>query len=296
MTDLRRLAVRLVLALAVLFVGAGAALAEPALWVVRSPTAKVVLFGSVHILPPGLVWEPPALKTALDEANEVWFEIPVDHAADLAVAQAALDSGLQPTGHSLAGDLSARDRARLIQAALACGLAADNLNRLKPWLAEVYLTVESYRLAGAAPDDGVERRLAAQIGPNVQRRAFETPEQQIGYLSAAPLRDQVASLRQTLREIVEGPKAYQRVVDAWMAGDPAALRREALTPMIKAAPRVYKTLVVDRNRRWADILTQRLKGSGEAVVVVGVGHLIGPDSLPALLRARGFDVEGPRGE
>ena len=32
---------------------------------------------------------------------------------------------------------------------------------------------------------------------------------------------------------------------------------------------------------------------GEAVMVVGVGHLVGPDSVPALLRARGVVVEGP---
>ena len=33
--------------------------------------------------------------------------------------------------------------------------------------------------------------------------------------------------------------------------------------------------------------------SGSTVIVVGVGHLIGPDSVPALLRARGVKVEGP---
>jgi uncharacterized protein YbaP (TraB family) len=29
------------------------------------------------------------------------------------------------------------------------------------------------------------------------------------------------------------------------------------------------------------------------VVVVGVGHLIGPGGVPALLRERGFSVDGP---
>jgi len=41
------------------------------------------------------------------------------------------------------------------------------------------------------------------------------------------------------------------------------------------------------------IILKRLEGQGEAVMVVGVGHLVGPDSVPALLRARGIPVEGP---
>ena len=42
-----------------------------------------------------------------------------------------------------------------------------------------------------------------------------------------------------------------------------------------------------------EAITRRLDGSGQAVMVVGVGHLIGPDSVPALLRKQGFRVEGP---
>src|SRR5579871_3623130 len=99
-------AFRLVVALLVVGSFASAAAAEPAVWVVRSPTATVVLFGSVHLLPPELKWEPPKLVTALAAANEVWFEIPIDEADNLAAGEAALAAGLQPAGSSLSAELT----------------------------------------------------------------------------------------------------------------------------------------------------------------------------------------------
>jgi uncharacterized protein YbaP (TraB family) len=53
-------------------------------------------------------------------------------------------------------------------------------------------------------------------------------------------------------------------------------------------------VVQQRNARWVQALLARLKGSGETVVVVGMGHLVGPDGLPAQMRARGYEVLGPR--
>jgi uncharacterized protein len=283
------------LALVLLFfgLGAGAAAAQPPVWVVRGHGAAIVLFGSVHLLPPGLDWEPPRLKRALAEADEVWFEIPVDDASNLAAGQAALAVGMQPPGQSLSAQLTAGDLAHLARAAQACGLPVAGLDRLRPWLADVTLSVASYRLAGAMLQDGVERQLSAEIRPTVRRRAFETPAEQIGYLASAPVPDQIASLRETLDEIDQGPAVYQRLVRAWMAGDAGAIRREALQPMMAEAPGVYRSLVVERNRRWVETIENRLQGSGEAVVIVGVGHLVGPDGVPAMLRARGIKVEGP---
>jgi uncharacterized protein YbaP (TraB family) len=61
----------------------------------------------------------------------------------------------------------------------------------------------------------------------------------------------------------------------------------------REAPGAYRTLVVERNRRWADRIAQLLRDDKRIFIVVGVGHLVGPDSVPALLRARGIRVEGP---
>ena len=91
----------------------------------------------------------------------------------------------------------------------------------------------------------------------------------------------------------DDPQQYQELVRAWMAGDLATLDREALQPMRKTSPALFRALLIDRNARWARALDQRLKGHGRTVVVVGVAHLIGPQGLPARLRALGYRVEGP---
>ena len=271
---------------------AAPARAQPPVWVVHGPHATLVLFGSIHLLPPGLDWEPPRLKVALSQANDLWFEIPIDPSASLSAFQEASRRGLQPDGHTLSDDLDASGRSRLAHAAQACGVSVDALNHLRPWYADLLLSVASIRQYGAGSEGGVEQTLSA-ANRAIPRRAFETIDQQIGFFADAPMSDQVASLTETMGEIEEGPAEYQRLVTAWMASDTAAIRREAIEPLMTQAPGVYKNLVVARNQRWVRQIKDRLAGSGEAVMVVGVGHLIGPDSVPALLRAQGIRVEGP---
>src|SRR5207253_2675852 len=125
------------------------------------------------------------------------------------------------------------------------------------------------------------------------RRAFETPADQMRFLDEAPLEEQIASLRETLGELDGDPEAFMKLVRAWMAGDTAGLDREALEPMRKASPGLFRRLVTERNEAWIRTLDARLKGHGRTVVVVGVGHLIGQGGLPARLRALGYSVTGP---
>ena len=92
--------------------------------------------------------------------------------------------------------------------------------------------------------------------------------------------------------LVEGLSAAG-IVAALPAGDLPALDRQALQPLRKASPNLFRRLVTERNARWTRTLDQRLKGKGRTVVVVGIGHLIGQDGVPARLRALGYKVEGP---
>jgi uncharacterized protein YbaP (TraB family) len=139
----------------------------------------------------------------------------------------------------------------------------------------------------------VESTLSRAAPAGAARGNFETPEQQIDMLSKAKVSDQLASLEETLKELDEDPLQFETLQKAWIAGDVGWIEREALDPLRHAAPRLYARLVSDRNRRWETQIERLLKSGQNAFIVVGVGHLVGSDGVPALLRKRGYRVEGP---
>jgi uncharacterized protein YbaP (TraB family) len=285
---------RLVLAgLITLLWTAGPAWAQPPVWVVRDADSELVLFGSLHVLPARLNWKPPALTRALAAADDLWFELPMDAASEAEVARLAAGRGAMPPGQSLFAVLSRADAVRLSRVAQAYGVAPALLDHLQPWMAEVVLSAATFRRSGANAADGAEKTIAAAAPPSAGRRAFETPAEQISLFADVPMTEQIASLNETLREMQDNPDQFAALLRDWMAGDMAALDREALQPLRKASPAMFRRLVSERNARWASVLDTRLKGRGRTVVVVGVGHLIGPDGVPARLRALGYSVEGP---
>lgn len=280
-------------ALAGLFATVSPAAAEPAVWTVKDADSTIVLFGSIHVLPPGMDWRPDALDAALDRADDLWFETDVGSDRDAESGLIARREGTMPGNAGLIALLTPEGRERLDRIAGKLGFAPAVLDGLKPWLADVTLSVAALAAQGAGVDDGVERTLI-EAAPRATRRTFETSAEQIAFFAGAPMKDQLASLEDTLRQLDEDPGYYDRLIRAWAAGDTGTIEALGLEPLRDISPTLYDRLIVQRNRRWAAAIEKRLAGSGETVIVVGAGHLVGKDSVPALLRARGLEVEGPQ--
>ncbi|WP_309088159.1 TraB/GumN family protein [Phenylobacterium sp.] len=272
---------------------AAPAAAQPPVWVVKDADSEMVLFGSVHVLPPGLAWRPPALTAALKAADDLWFELPTGADVERESARLAGERGVLPPGQSLFARLPPQDAARLIRVAEAYKVDKAALDRFEPWLAELALAGAAFRRSGAGLQDGVEKAIEAAAPAGAVRQALETPAEQLAIFDEAPEADQLASLRETVREMDEDPQAFDKLVAAWAAGDLDMIDREALQPLRRASPLLFRRLVDERNARWTARLDQRLKGRGRTVVVVGMGHLIGPGGVPARLRALGYSVTGP---
>lgn len=283
----------LALILALLFGLADEAGAKAPVWVIHSRNATIILFGSIHLLPAGLDWRPAALDDALAKADQLWFELPITVDSDNEAGEASRRRGQLPPGASLMTMLGPEQARKLQRIAVKLHLSAEALDRMQPWMAEVTISVAEDAAGGGTAFNGVEDQVQAITPLTARRSAFETADQQIDFLAGAPLVDQIASLNWAMHEIADDSATYQRVVDEWVAGDLPGLERDALDPLRRVSPVLYERLISGRNHRWAKTLRGLLRQRGETVVVVGVGHLIGPDGLPTLLRAQGLTVEGP---
>lgn len=282
----------LVLTLGLLLGAARSASAEPSVWTVHGKDCTLTLFGSIHVLPAGLNWEPPALAQALAQADELWFEIPIDPTSQADAAAEAQAHAFLPEGQDLSKLMSTDGAGRMAAFAEQHHLSLAKLNRMQPWFADLLISSFAYTVGGAGPQSGVEEQLS-QAAPQAQRKAFETVREQIDMISGAPPDTQVASLEASLKQADSDPDEYRHLVDAWMKGDGRTIYRHDVLSLKDDTPVLFRILMTDRNAAWTRVLAGRLNGTGHVVVVVGAAHLLGPDGLSAALRALGFRVEGP---
>lgn len=277
-----------VLGLALAF-AAPQARAEPALWEVKSGTATVYLFGTIHMLRPSVQWQTPKVAQAFGKSDELWLEI-ADPGDQSSVLPLVTKFGFDPKSQ-LSSKLSKADQARLAADAKALGEPLADFEPMRPWLAAIRLSVAPLVKAGYDPDAGVDRLLkqkADLAGRPV--KAFETVEQQIRDFADLPEALQIDELHVTLDEFDEATAELDKLEKAWAAGDTEAIYKALDEDMKRTSPKLYKVLLIDRNRAFADTIVKRLKGRGTAFVAVGAGHLAGPDGVQALLAKRGVRV------
>ena len=285
---------RTVIALALLsfFGNASSGLAAPSLWVAKSPTATVYLFGTIHLLRANQDWETLAIGRALTDSQELWLEVPDLDNADAARALVR-ELGYDPL-HPLSTLLPARDLTRLKRAASSLGLPQGEatFEPMRPWLAALALTENQIVHAGYDPNAGAERILLDQWKVNHQRvRGFETLDQQLHFFADLPQRLQEEVLENALAEFDKGPAKLNAIVAAWLRGDQKALARLIVDELRQPLPDLYRTLIVERNAHWAVTIDEMLKQNGQRFVAVGAGHLTGPDSVQARLVAMGIRVD-----
>ncbi len=279
---------RLLIALLMLAAIPVSAAADPALWVARSPSATVYLFGTIHVLPAGERWMDAPIGKALAASTELWTE------ADISSLSASVDAirhyGLGAT-QSTEQLLPEAYRARYRREAAGSGMPAALLAQARPWLAEILLTGSALQKAGPMVMGAEATLLGYAHTHHLSTPTFETLDQQFAMLADMPQEAQLISLENEIDEHDDAGPQFHRLLAAWLAGDDVAVDTLVNQDMRHKSEAVWTELILRRNERFAQKIAERLAGSGTAFVAVGVAHLCGPDGVPQLLRNQGFAVE-----
>jgi len=261
---------------------------QPPIWVVSDADSEITLYPTLHILPPEIKWKSDEMTKRLAEAEEVWFEILPGSENDPALQTAMLQLGLNP-GSSLSEKLNEEEVTALKAAVAPLGMPFQAIDQMRPWLVSNFVGVGALIDKGFDPNAGVEKQLQPLVAGK-KIRALETAQGQMQMLASLPEETQWELLRESLSDLDEGVEVLKELATDWSLGDVEDLEEELLDEMKREIPVAYDAVFTARNKNWVDQIEEEMKGSGTDFIAVGAGHLVGEDSVPAMLRSRGYTV------
>lgn len=273
----------------------GVAKPEPAIWIIEKPNGgQIALFGSVHLLPEGDSWRTAALAAAYRQADVIVLETDLAEMSEAAPMAYLAAKSLNPPGVTLSSLLSDAEKEIVSKGATKAGISLAWMEGFRPWFVALQMSVAYAVAQGFSPDEGVDHHIEQEGKADGKAfDYFERPREQLDLFIELPDADQIAFLVMGARELLERPDEMKTLVAAWSRGDTEALDK-LMNRGLADTPAIAKALLNDRNERWVKkIRNFYLKDRNSYLIVVGAGHLVGENSVPAKLREAGVDVEGP---
>lgn len=262
----------------------------PLLWVLADADSRVYLLGSIHILTEADYPLADVVEAAYANAEVLAFEVDLG-TMEADAARLLPRYGLDPGGRSLADVLPDSLYRALGDVLRAHELSPALFDGLRPWAVALVVSELAAADGPLRTEWGVDRHLHDRaVADRRETTALETAESQFAALAGLPEAEQVAALAETLATLDAAPALLAATADLWRAGDAAGLAR-LVKEQAAEQPLAIKRLLGTRNRAWVAPIEALLARTGEdALVVVGAAHLVGPDSVVALLAARGHTV------
>lgn len=253
------------------------------------------LFGTIHVGAPDFYPLESRIMRAIDQASTLALELDPQNAGALQAAVAR--HGLYPDGRRYEQELAPELARRTTAALRRYQLPAERLQNFRPWMLATALTVQEYASGGYKPELAVDSYLAGAVRAHGGKVIeLESAERQMSVFSRLDAAQQAQFLGDTLDELDDADLARKldELVGAWRRADSggfAQALREMGDDKSFASRFTRHALLDERNPGLADGIAALLAGQDKAVAAIGILHLVGPGSVPELLKHKGLQVE-----
>jgi uncharacterized protein YbaP (TraB family) len=266
------------------------AVAKGPLWQVSKGKHHLFIGGTIHLLGQQDYPLPSEFDWAYTHSDLIVFEVDPESVNTPEAQQKFMAYALYTDGRNLQQLLDEDTYTALNNFMAVRGMSIDAFSTMKPGMLSVLLTVielQRLGLAGEGVDTFYSKRALVDGKP---RRALETLDEQFTAMQSLGEGKESQVILHTLNEIDQLSVVMDKMKQAWRRGDNQALVDVAMAPWVEQFPSLYQALLVERNHRWLSRLDAFMRTSEVEYVLVGALHLVGPDGVLAMLRAKGYKV------
>jgi uncharacterized protein YbaP (TraB family) len=258
------------------------------IWEIEGTSNRVLLMGSIHYLRQADYPLPDSMLHAYELADALVMEIDMDSLDPMAVE--GLMAELGTNGKTLADTLSTQGYQEANERAAKLGISLAMFDQFEPWFTA--LTISQLRLMqiGFDPKWGIETQLSAKAVADAKEiTGLETLEYQLGMLDGLDAATQEEFLLQALEDESTMEESINTIVTAWRAGDTQTMAK-SMREGFATAPQLEEALLVTRNRNWVQPIMKLRNQNDNYLIIVGTMHLVGDNSVVAMLEQRGIQV------
>lgn len=267
------------------------ALADTSMWKVSKGNDFIYLGGTVHLLPPSAFPLPEEFDVAYKAADTLVFEAKTPEPGDNQAQIRMMQAFSYADGKRLSKVLSPEVYAKLDAYFKTVGVPLANLDGFKP--AFVMLTMLQIEMKKAQLNgEGVDAHYMARAKKdNKTTQYLETLDEQIALLAGMGETDPDQFIQLQLEQVKDYKSYFNQLVAAWRAGDLASLKTLVVDETIKFDPKMYDDVFTKRNNNWQPKIERMFGNKARELVLVGAGHMAGPDGVLALLEKAGYKIE-----
>ncbi|WAT18401.1 TraB/GumN family protein [Aurantiacibacter sp. MUD11] len=254
--------------------------ASPAIWEVSNAQGeKGWLFGTVHALPPDLIWGTPMLDDAFSQSGVLVVEVTN---LDAEYGQTLIETLSRTPGQPpLSTRVEPAERDELRALMQAADMDDDDFTDIETWAAALTL---SGAVRTGDPRNGVDRAMIAAADEIVGLESYGRQMNMFDTLSEAAQSDLLYGVAR-----VHAQGGSDAMLSAWVSGD-AETMGEHVNSALDFSPELRRVLLTDRNRRWTAQISALIDEGRAPFVAVGTGHLVGSESVVEMLGEQGFTV------
>ena len=267
------------------------AYAESSVWKVQKGKSVAYLGATFHLLRRTDYPLPPEFDKAYRAAAIIVFEADINKLKEPATQLRLQTKAMYADGSTVDKHLSAPAYEALRAYCETSSFPLQEFSRYKPSILMVTLTLMELIKMGASRQ-GVDEyfyELATREKKVIE--GLETVDEQIDYLVSMADGNEDEFVTYSLRDMLTIRQQFDSIVNAWRKGDAEKLDALLIAELKALQPKLYKKLITDRNRNWLSLIAARQNQSRTRFILVGMGHLVGPDGIIEALKKQGYKVD-----